>query len=48
MVVHNEDESGNCSGLSDYGRLGMNDADLCELADPKVLRILFEVVPIDS
>lgn len=46
MVVQDEDELGNYSGLSNPGRLGPNGANVCELADFKVSRDVFKVVPV--
>lgn len=44
MVISDEDELNKYLGLRGQGRLGLISVELCELADSKVLRALFEVV----
>lgn len=48
MLGHDEDDSGNCSGLSGHCSLGLNGACLHELIDFMVLKVLFEIVPVES
>lgn len=44
MVVQDVDKTGSCVCLSGYNSLSVYVANLCELANSKVSRALFEVV----
>ena len=47
-IIHAEDGSGDCLGLSGHVSLGFNDVELVELVDFEVSMAKLDVVPVES